>query len=780
MSKLYLYAVFHGNLNFSYIPKDFYPQILRSCYWPLLDVIEQTQAPLGLEFSGHTLQTLDALDHSFVTKLRSLWQEGLCEIVGSGYVQLIMPLAPARVNRENLKRGHAIYQDLLGQKPSVAYLNEQVYSSGIPRLYRDCGYQALIANWESSLTSQEHPELQYRPCSVSTGDGGRIPVLWHSTVAYRDFQRYAESEITLDTYLTRLLGHLPNSGERAFPIYGSDWEVFDFKPWLAQPEGFHQPVTNEIDRIAKLLAQLQDRPDTQIVTPSSVISHFPEPPLVNIESVDAPITYKKLDLHSVARWAVSGRDNVRLNTQCHQLYQKLLLVDWYLQRNTAPVELRTELETLWQELCFLWNSDFRTFTTEDKYLDFRNHMGAAIDRADRLTDTIHQMEASPGNLWLVNCSDVAARQEPVSFTISTNGDSADGHLTYALDIEGDTVHCQVSQRSEVGRGANKLTVEALPGLESGTARSASIREVVPSSSQESLDFRVDAQENLVETQSVHLKLLPQQGGAIDSLVFPQLSELPLIGSAPRGVPRATWLMDHVFSGDLVLEDWLGRIITDHRATELQYPELGEVPEMFVPVRCSVRTELGTIWKTYRVYLHQPRLDLSIRFQWRDMVPKSFRLGRMILNSQAFDRETLFYATTNGGEDIERFSLTGRELRQDEPMAGGGTARGCLGATEGWTALGDATKSVGFVTRPSLLTSVPMVHYEELPRQPDAFLLMLTNSLGERDETSFTHWRGHSSWSLSILGETGNSLSKTRTSALLSNGGLVAWLPTDGY
>ena len=774
MSNLYLYAVFHGNLNFSYIPKDFYPQILRSCYWPLLDIIEETQVPLGLEFSGHTLQTLDALDHSFVTRLRSLWQEGLCEVVGSGYVQLIMPLIPARVNRENLQRGNSIYQELLGKKPSVAYLNEQVYSAGIPRLYRDCGYQAIMANWESSLPSREDPELRYRPCAVSTGDGGQIPVIWHSTIAYRDFQRYVEREISLDTYLSRIFSHLPLTGERALPMYGSDWEVFDFKPWLAQPEGFRQPVLGEMRRIAELLARLKSSQDTHVITPSSVLSHFPELPLVNIESVDAPITYKKLDLHSVARWAVAGRDNVRLNTQCHQLYEKLLLVDWYLQRNTAREEIRTELETLWQELCFLWNSDFRTFTTEDKYLDFRNHMGAASYRADRLNEVILQSETSPDKLWLVNCSAVPAKQEPVSFSINTNGTTAGDHPTYVLNLEDQTIPCQVSQRSEVGRGANRLTVETLPGLEGGTARSASIQEIVPISLQESLDFHVDAQENLVETPSVRLKLLPQQGGAIESLAFPQLSAVPLICGAPSDAPRATWLMDHAFSGDLTLEDSLGRSITDHRATELQYPEPGEAQEIFVPIRCSVHTEMGTIWKTYRVYLHQPRVDLSFRFQWRDVVPKSFRLGRMILNSRAFDRNTLFYATTNGGEDIERFTLTGRELRQDEPMAAGGTARGCLGATEGWTALGDATKSVGFVTLPALLASVPMVHYEEVAERPDAFLLMLSHSLGEMDDTSHTLWRGHSSWSLSILGESGNSISKTRTSALLSNGGLVAW------
>ena len=54
MSKLYLYAIFHANLNFSCVPEEFYPQVLRNCYWPLLRMIEDQDAPLGLELNAET------------------------------------------------------------------------------------------------------------------------------------------------------------------------------------------------------------------------------------------------------------------------------------------------------------------------------------------------------------------------------------------------------------------------------------------------------------------------------------------------------------------------------------------------------------------------------------------------------------------------------------------------------------------------------------------------------------------------------------------------------
>jgi hypothetical protein len=773
MGKLYLYAVFHGNLNFSYIPKDFYPQILRRCYWPLLRIIEEEQVPLGLEFSAHTLQVVNSLDHTFVERLSRLWEEGRCEFVGSGYVQSIMPLVPARVNRENLRQGNAVYHQLLGRRPALAYVNELVYSAGLPRLYREAGYQAIMANWESGLASQEDSELLYRPCAVSAGEGDQMPVVWHSFVAYREFQRYIEGETSLDSYLDGLFAHLPPTGQRAFPLYASDWEVFDFKPWQAQPEGFRQSEFGEMDRIAQLLALLKQRQDIEFVAPSAVLSHFPDPPLVTLESSDHPLPYKKQDLSSVARWGVGGRDAVRLNTQCHQLYQQLLLAEWYLQASPASGAQRERVEGLWRELCFLWNSDFRTFTTEEKYLEFRNHMGAALERLRWLQKELQPESRSSSALWLANCSPVRAEAEPVSFTVSANGVGPNDPWAYSLFIDDQTAPCQVTGRALTGGKTTSLTLEALPVLAAGQAGTAVIRRSVRSAVAPERVYRIDPEQNLVETPAVRLRLLPAYGGSIESLEFPQTFEQAVICRIQDQSAQPLHPSGSLLPGDLVLEDQSGRSISDHHQTELLYPEPGEGHEIFLPVRCSVQTELGTIWKTYRVYLHQPRVDLAYRFQWKDAVPRTFRLGRMVLNAGAFDRNTLFYATTNGGDDVERFSLKGQHVRPDEELEGGVTSQCCLGATEGWVVLGDALKGVGFVTRSAELYSLPMVHYEKLAGGPEGLRLTLAYSLAESDETSHTLWRGHSSWSLSILGGRNDIVAETRACALLSNGGLIA-------
>ena len=773
MRKLHLYAVFHANLNFSYVPKDLYPQVLRRCYWPLLRIVEEQQVPLGLEFSGYTLEIVNSLDPAFVERLRQLWEEGACEVIGSSYVQAIMPLVPAQVNRENLRLGMEAYERLLGRRPAVAYVNELVYSAGLPRLYQEAGYEAIIANWESALPAHADPELLYRPCAVSTADGGQISLVWHSITAYRDFQRYVEGEIALDEYLGRLLAHLPDVGDRTFPIYCSDWEAFDFKPWRVYPEGFRQPELGEMARIAELLSLLKSREEIKFATPGSLLEQFPNPPLVRPESEAYPLPYKKQEHHGVTRWAVGGRDSVRLNSQCFQLYQELLLADWHLRHCTEASSLQEERQALWKELCFLWNSDFRTFTTEEKYVEFRNRMGSALARVERLNEALRPLDTGSNGLWLTNCSSIYAEAEPVSFTIASNGAHADSGHAYELELADRTVPCQVMQHTAVRDGAGWLTLEAVPALAVGQAGMGMVRELASPPLQRGRSHSVDTQRHIIETPTTRLCLSPQHGGTIETLEFPKVFGEPLICRIPKRSPGAAGLGDDLLPGDLSLRDQLGRSITDHHETEIQYAETDQGSEIFVPVRCCTVMDVGTVWKTYRVYLQQPRVDLVIRFQWRDVVPHSFRLGRMVLNPHAFDPTSLYYATVNGGEDIERFPLRSRGVLQDEPAGDDVTARGCLGATEGWVVLGDSAKGVGFVTRPASLYSVPLVHYEEMEEDRGGFYLTLAYSLGEWDETSHTLWRGHSTWSLSILGGRDDVVPRTRSSAVLSNGGLVA-------
>ena len=110
------FAFFHLNLAFSSIEEERRGEVIASCYHPLLDLCEK-RGPLGIEMSGYTLEEIAARDPGWIARARALLAAGKLELIGSGYSQMIGPLVPARVTRENLRLANEIYQRLLGVRP---------------------------------------------------------------------------------------------------------------------------------------------------------------------------------------------------------------------------------------------------------------------------------------------------------------------------------------------------------------------------------------------------------------------------------------------------------------------------------------------------------------------------------------------------------------------------------------------------------------------------------------------------------------------------------------
>ena len=127
-ANLLLYQIFHLNLAYSSIPEKDLPTVIKDCYWPLLNLIEDLDVKIGIEASGYTLEKIKEIDPSWIRELKSLIKTKNCEFIGSGYAQIIGPLVPAKVNEQNLSIGNKVYKDILEIKPEIAYINEQVYS----------------------------------------------------------------------------------------------------------------------------------------------------------------------------------------------------------------------------------------------------------------------------------------------------------------------------------------------------------------------------------------------------------------------------------------------------------------------------------------------------------------------------------------------------------------------------------------------------------------------------------------------------------------------------
>ncbi|MFP7756442.1 hypothetical protein ACLG6S_17630 [Thermodesulfobacteriota bacterium B35] len=376
------FLIFHHNLAFSSIPTKHYRYLVDNVYRRLLDIAE-SGIPLGMEYTGETLELIADLSPSYIARLRTLLARGQAELIGSSYSQAIFPLIPARVNRWNLKYGIETYEKTLGTRPTTALVNEQCYSDGLADLYREAGYEAIIFDWMNARKEHPWPEnWRYQPV-VHAGTG--LIFLWSDCISFQKLQRTIWGELDEEEWedFIDACQSKANSSSVAHPLfslYASDAEVFDYHPgtletWTADRGHFK--------KLHNLLAGLTKKGKASILLPSRALARASTAPLPEIERVctpSYPVRTKKQDKYNVTRWAVTGRASARMNTQCYRLFAA---VSKFESATTCPPG---RLDLLRKELVSLWGSDFRTHTTDEKIENFRNRMGAALFLADARED----------------------------------------------------------------------------------------------------------------------------------------------------------------------------------------------------------------------------------------------------------------------------------------------------------------------------------------------------------------------------------------------------------
>jgi len=361
-----LYTVFHLNLFFSSLEETERATVVQRCYWPLLGLLDAAGVPLGIELTGSTLEQIASIDPAWVERFRTELDRGRAELIGSGYVQLISPLVPAEVTEQNLKLGEECYGRLLGVSPKIALVNEQAFSSGLVRLYRDAGYDGLVMDWAESASY--HPEwpmtVTQRPQTVAGEDGSTLGILWTHTIAFQKLQRFAHGQLELEEYLDYVRRNL-RRGYRSLCVYGNDAEVFAFRP-----KRFHyeqDPRTDEWDRVAVALRALDDMEEVAFRLPGDVLSEAaPSSAPLHLDSAACPIPVKKQPKYNVTRWGLSGRDDLVINTACYRI------LDGIRESGGGSDD--------WATLCAHWRSDYRTHITDARWSSFLPRLREALSR----------------------------------------------------------------------------------------------------------------------------------------------------------------------------------------------------------------------------------------------------------------------------------------------------------------------------------------------------------------------------------------------------------------
>jgi hypothetical protein len=410
------YLLFHLNLAFSSIAESQRPQVIARCYRPLLDLIETHHLPIGIEMTGWTLRQIQQLAPDWVARFRRLLAAGRCELIGSGYVQLIGPLVPHAVNAWNQRLGREDYAALLGQQPSLALVNEMAFASGLVPVYLEAGYRGMVMDRDNVRLALDLLEQPYEavPSHALGPAGETLPVLWSDSILFQKLQRLAHGEIGLADYLA-YFHKRAGSASRPLAAYCNDAEIFDFRPGRFAEESQLQGESEWL-RVARLLTHLAAEESVSWLLPSAALAASLAANPVEartLTSIRQPVPVKKQAKYNLSRWAVSGRNDLWLNTGCHRLLRDI-------SGNTDP--------TVWRELCEFWASDLRTHLTAERWREVGERLEKRLPAATA-TETLNFSADYPAD-WKISQS-----PDGILLMIAT----ADLHLTLK-QRKGLTVH----------------------------------------------------------------------------------------------------------------------------------------------------------------------------------------------------------------------------------------------------------------------------------------------------------------------------------------------------
>ncbi len=384
---LKLFSFFHLNLNYSAIEISDRPKVIKKCYWPLLNLLDNLDLKFGIELTGNTLEMINDLDPLWIEEFKKLISSKKCELIASGYAQIIGPLVPAKINQKNLQLGNDTYKKILGIVPKIAMVNEQAFSESLVDIYKYSGFTSLIIEWDNSFRNNPewNKEISYLPQKARGTNSSEINLVWNKSIEFQKFQRYAHGEIELDEIL-KFIRHNQNKKLRALPVYGNDAEIFDFRPGRYMSETF---INNEGEwnRVYKLFNELKKDNNMQFILPSEVTTLKNEPlanQSLSITSAAHPIAVKKQNKYNIVRWSVSGRNDFKINTDCWKIF------------NFLETE-KNENSSDWKELCYLWSSDFRTHITEDRWNSYLNRMDKFLSLLPKKEKKYHNKKFKPNN-----------------------------------------------------------------------------------------------------------------------------------------------------------------------------------------------------------------------------------------------------------------------------------------------------------------------------------------------------------------------------------------------
>ncbi|MBA3030028.1 MAG: hypothetical protein FP816_14640 [Desulfobacteraceae bacterium] len=719
-----LFTIFHANLAFSSIPSEHYDWVLDHCYWPLLDFVEREKIKTGLEFSGQTLQILSKMDPSMVEAMVRLMEKGLLEPVCGAQFQSIGPLMPAEDNLFNYAKGRKTFHEILGKDAKILYIPEQTVSRGILDLVAKTGYDAVFVEWNNAVrfgSFDLEKKLLFHSPLLNSLNGEKLRLLWNHSVLFQKVQRYIFGEIQIEDVLTYLENETRNK-DGLLCLYGSDLEIFGYFPGTTL-QFDSSPSRQRWSRFIELVEAISKKHD--FVLPSEGIEQNSIPETVTLGSAAFPILCKKQPKYNPVRWSVCGRGGYQLNRSCFMTSSQISIL-----KNSRSISPCRE-KILRGQLAPCWASDYRTFTTEEKWFEANRDLHHAASEVEKEIENIRKHgQLGPDEILILSDSpspclmvEKELRFPPGAVLAGAKAYLKENHILKPVKVQWEDIHTYSNGYVRSARVV-LLFDDPVPQV-----AKIQFKGHDPDTLAQPLAFE-DFKQMFGKQVSFNLK----RGLCLDSVVFQDISQVPLMGTIAHGFfDSIDWDADF-YSGS-------AQIDTGNDF----YHDLSPVESIVCfngPLRTLVEgmIPMGPVSqkKKYAIYHGTNRLDVIQSFMVKQLNSVSFRAGIITLLPNAWNRDTLSVATLNGGEACEIYSLSGQRVSHSEPVKTGISSRSCLGATGGWTAFSDGEKTLTISRDLMKGHSAPLLRYEEIGEQ---FFARLYHSLGERDDTSLFSYRG---------------------------------------
>ena len=742
MSKLYLYSIFHGNLNYSSIPQESYHEIIDKCYWPILDAVNNFKFKTGIEFPTNTLDKIENIDPLFIEELKKTIYKKKCEIICSSKEQVVFPLVPEDINKINLQKGRDETQKRFRIKCETAFINEQIFSSGLIPLYITENFKniILIRDWLLNF-SLDPKKKDFTPAQIFYKNK-RLNIIWNSYFTYKQFQKYIAGKISKLDYIKFINSH-KQKNDSCLPLYGSDMEIFVTNPVLGL-----NGDNKELERLYQILEEIEKRSDLEFILPSQLIKNFDSTKEINIYSAKFSILEKKPNI-SIVRWATCGRDNSKTNSICYQLLKKLRIL------TNLSDSKKNNLDKYSSELIDCWASDYRTHTIETKRMHFNKIANLLNNKLEselkvKLQKILNKTKTS--DLILINPSKYDWDRLP--FELKLHFQPGIFFSDIALYLDNREIPSQLEEQKFYKDGSLQSTTIVFEPI---IKRKSCIN--INLDSKQSDVYSKSQMQNELTTSNVEVKLLHKKGAAISELSFPKIEKNPMIQFLQKETPiKKKPYYD--YSGHTIAMDRNGNKYTDLVNTTIFSD--GNLNPIRSKLFCNIDLPFAHLTKMFYVYENHPRLDIKYIFNFKEFRPSAFRVGIITLNPDTFDRKNLCYSTHNGGK-LESFVLDNNSIIHDKLLQPNLTKQSCLGSTEGLVDFGDNKKGISIFSDNSMWYSVPMINYNVFNK---SFFYQISHSVSDLDDTTMTWWKGRKEISFCCMGRDDNLNQMDQTSHML--------------